>query len=408
MSPLPPLDSMACLDVRRIHQWLAEQTAGMVDDVSLLVGLETPSDNVMLLDAGLVRIESWVTERLGPPGHRTAWASNDYGDVLMLDYPGTGTNRLVALAHYDTVFDTGTVQARPVCVDGDVVTGPGVFDMKGGLVQLVWAVRALDRLGVPRPCVRLVLNGDEEIGSPFSRAILEDVSRGADAALILESSVDGAVKTARKGVGLFRVNTATGVEAHAGLEPERGASAVDEIARVVIALHGGADLDQGTSINVGVVRGGSRPNVVAGAATADLDVRVSSATEQARIEDLLASLRPRDERVRLELSGGWNDPSWCGPTASPRCMSWPARPPVSFRSTCRRHQSVAPATATSLRRWGFRCWTASVPSEPELMRGMSGSASPGWWSEQLSPLPSSLCSCTGTSDRAGTRAGARG
>lgn len=307
MSPLPPLDSMACLDVRRIHQWLAEQTAGMVDDVSLLVGLETPSDNVMLLDAGLVRIESWVTERLGPPGHRTAWASNDYGDVLMLDYPGTGTNRLVALAHYDTVFDTGTVQARPVCVDGDVVRGPGVFDMKGGLVQLVWAVRALDRLGVPRPCVRLVLNGDEEIGSPFSRAILEDVSRGADAALILESSVDGAVKTARKGVGLFRV-TATGVEAHAGLEPELGASAVDEIARVVIALHGGADLDQGTSINVGVVRGGSRPNVLAGAATADLDVRVSSATEQARIEDLLASLRPRDERVRLELSGGWNRP----------------------------------------------------------------------------------------------------
>lgn len=298
---------MACLDVRRIHEWLAEQTAGMVDDVSLLVGLETPSDNVMLLDAGLVRIESWVTERLGPPGHRTAWASNDYGDVLMLDYPGTGTNRLVALAHYDTVFDTGTVQARPVCVDGDVVRGPGIFDMKGGLVQLVWAVRALDRLGVPRPCVRLVLNGDEEIGSPFSRAILEDVSRGADAALILESSVDGAVKTARKGVGLFRV-TATGVEAHAGLEPERGASAVDEIARVVIALHGGADLDQGTSINVGVVRGGSRPNVVAGAATADLDVRVSSATEQARIEDLLASLRPRDERVRLELSGGWNRP----------------------------------------------------------------------------------------------------
>lgn len=307
MSPLPPLDSMACLDVRRIHQWLAEQTAGMVDDVSLLVGLETPSDNVMLLDAGLVQIESWVTERLGPPGHRTAWASNDYGDVLMLDYPGTGTNRLVALAHYDTVFDTGTVQARPVCVDGDVVRGPGVFDMKGGLVQLVWAVRALDRLGVPRPCVRLVLNGDEEIGSPFSRAILEDVSRGADAALILESSVDGAVKTARKGVGLFRV-TATGVEAHAGLEPELGASAVDEIARVVIALHGGADLDQGTSINVGVVRGGSRPNVVAGAATADLDVRVSSATEQARIDDLLASLRPRDERVRLELSGGWNRP----------------------------------------------------------------------------------------------------
>lgn len=307
MSLLPLPDSMTSVDVRRIHSWLADHTAEMVDDVCWLVDLETPSDDVPLLDAGLVRIESWVTDRLGLPKDRTVWASDDHGDVLMLDYPGTGTNRLVALAHYDTVFDTGTVQARPARVDGDVVTGPGVFDMKGGLVQVVWALRALDVLGVPRPSLQLVLNGDEEIGSPFSRSILEELSRGADAALVLESSVEGAVKTARKGVGLFRV-TATGIEAHAGLEPELGASAIDEIARVVVALHAGADLDRGTSINVGVVRGGSRPNVMAGSATADLDVRVSTAAEQARVDDLLASLRPRDGRVRLTLSGGWNRP----------------------------------------------------------------------------------------------------
>ena len=185
--------------------------------------------------------------------------------------------------------------------------GPGVFDMKGGLVQMVWALRALDRLGVDRPPVRLVLNGDEEIGSPFSRPLLEQASEGASAVLVFEASADGAVKTARKGVGLFEV-TAHGVESHAGLDPEAGASAVDEIARVITRLHDAADLTRGTSINVGVVRGGSRANVMAGSAWASLDVRVATAREQDRVDEVLGSLRPHDQRCLLEVAGGWNRP----------------------------------------------------------------------------------------------------
>ncbi len=307
MRPLPGLDAMATVDVAKIGRWLEDHTSGLVEDLLDLVTLETPSDDLALLEIGLGAIETWVNDRLGPPATRTAHSSAEHGGVLVLDYPGQGTGTVVALAHYDTVFDTGTVAARPPTVDGDVVRGPGVFDMKGGLVQLVWALRALDALGLARPPVRLVLNGDEEIGSPFSRTILQDASSGAAAVLVLEASVDGAVKTARKGVGLFRV-TASGVEAHAGLEPELGASAVDEIARVVSTLHGGADLARGTSINVGVIRGGSRPNVMAGAATADLDVRVSSTAEQSRVDDLLASLKPHHERASLTVSGGWNRP----------------------------------------------------------------------------------------------------
>jgi len=304
---LPAVADMARVDVRGLHAWLRGHTSDLVGDVVALAREETPSDDLALLEVGLKFTEAMVNERLGAPGSRTAWPSAAHGDVLVLDYPGVGPRRVVALGHYDTVFDAGTARSWPVEVDGDRVSGPGVFDMKGGLVQLVWALRSLDLLGIARPPVRLVINGDEEIGSPFSRPLIEQASDGAAAVLVLEASAHGAVKTARKGVGLFSV-TARGIESHAGLDPEAGASAVDEIARAITALHDGADPAEGTSINVGVVHGGSRPNVVAGLARADLDIRVSSAAEQARVDALLTSLCPRDERVRLELSGGWNRP----------------------------------------------------------------------------------------------------
>jgi glutamate carboxypeptidase len=153
----------------------------------------------------------------------------------------------------------------------------------------------------------LVINGDEEVGSPFSRPLLEEAVDGADAVLVFEGSADGAVKTARKGVGLFQVR-ATGVESHAGLDPEAGASAIGEIARVVTTLHGAADLAAGTTINVGVLHGGRRPNVVAGSAEARLDVRVATPEELERVSGLLDSLTAVDPRVEIEVTGAWNRP----------------------------------------------------------------------------------------------------
>jgi glutamate carboxypeptidase len=182
-----------------------------------------------------------------------------------------------------------------------------VFDMKAGLVQAVWAVRALRAAGAAHPPLRLLLNGDEEIGSPFSRPLIEKASAEAAAVLVFEAAAGGAVKTARKGVGLWDVHV-RGVESHAGLDPTAGASAIDELARLVRTLHDATDLDAGTTVNVGVVHGGTRSNVVAGSADAGVDVRVRTAAEQARIDALMAALRPHDPRAEITAAGGWNRP----------------------------------------------------------------------------------------------------
>jgi glutamate carboxypeptidase len=289
--------------------WIARKRAEMVEDLTAYVSQETPSDDKDLLKTGLAWVEEWLQGRIGPPAYRRLVDGGSWGDTLVLDYPSdSGADGwITALCHYDTVWSAGTLRDWPVAVEGDRFSGPGAFDMKGGLVQLVWALRAAEELGLPRPNVRLVLNGDEEVGSPASRPVIEaEVVRG-DAVLVFEASAGGALKTARKGVGIFQVK-ATGKEAHAGLDPEVGASAIDEIARVILQLHAEADLANGTTVNVGLVQGGTRTNVKAGSAIADLDVRVSSEAEVQRINSVLDGLAPRSSEAALKVSGAWNRP----------------------------------------------------------------------------------------------------
>jgi glutamate carboxypeptidase len=293
--------------VINVRDWVAAHRDDMLADLGRYVGIETPSDDKPSLTAGLSWLHEWLRDRLGEPARLQHTDGGPYGDIRVYDYAGTGTEPVLLLCHYDTVWPLGTLDGRPFRVDGDRVTGPGVFDMKAGLVQAVWALRALAAAGVPAPPVRLLLNGDEEIGSLASRPVIEAAAQGVRATLVFEASAGGALKTARKGVGLFQV-TATGVEAHAGLDPGAGASAVDEIARVVLALHGLSDLDAGTTVNVGVITGGTRSNVVAGAAEAHVDVRVRAAAEAARIDQELAGLAAHDPRARLTVHGGWNRP----------------------------------------------------------------------------------------------------
>ena len=308
MTTLPTAADLTGVDVGRLHGWLQTERDALVEDLVTLAGHETPSDDPELLAKGLAYVEEWLERRLGRPDSRVHHDGGEYGSTLVLDYPGTGPDVVVALGHYDTVFDAGTLAGWPVTVEDDRVAGPGVFDMKGGLVQMVWAMRALRALDVPPPHVRLVVNGDEEIGSPFSRPVIEDAVGDATAVFVFEgSAAGGAVKTARKGVGLFDV-VATGVEAHAGLDPLAGASAIAEIATAVTTLHAGADLDAGTSINVGVLSGGRRRNVVAGSARAGVDIRVATLAEQERVDELLAAQQPTDPRVLLSVEGGWNRP----------------------------------------------------------------------------------------------------
>lgn len=292
-----------------VAEYMADARAQMVADLTAYIEQETPSDDLAALDAGLAWVRGWLEERIGAPGSERRVDGGEHGDIAVLDYPATGggTGRVAVLCHYDTVWPLGTLAGWPVRIDGDRLTGPGAFDMKAGLVQFVWAIRAAREAGLPLPAIRLVLNGDEETGSPASRPVIEAEVADRDAVLVFEASAEGALKTARKGVGIFQVTT-RGIEGHAGLDPERGVSAIDEIARVVVQLHGAADLAAGTSVNVGTLRGGSRSNVTAGLATAMVDVRVADQEERARIDGVLQGLAPRHERAELEVGGGWNRP----------------------------------------------------------------------------------------------------
>jgi glutamate carboxypeptidase len=303
MTPEPGTAPAALRDFSGRHR------TAMLRDLSDYVTIESPSDDKAALDRVLGWLTGWLEERLGPAAATRRSPGGPYGDCLVLDYPGRGSAAapVVLLCHYDTVWPLGTLRELPFRVEGDRVTGPGVFDMKAGLVQVVWALRALEAAGLDRPPVRLLLSGDEELGSPASRPVIESEVAGTTATLVLEAAVDGAVKTARKGVGIFAVE-ATGVEAHAGLDPERGVSAVDELARAVLALHALADPAAGTTVNAGVFAGGTRTNVTAGRAVADIDVRVADRAEMLRVDAGLAALTPHDPRASLTVRGGWNRP----------------------------------------------------------------------------------------------------
>lgn len=290
--------------VRALAEEAREQ---MLADLTRYIEFETPSDDLEALAAGLGWVRSWLTERLGAPEAERTVDGGDSGDIAVLDWGLDAPSRIAVLCHYDTVWPMGTLADWPVTIDGDRLTGPGAFDMKAGLVQFVWAVRIAREVGLTVPGFRLILNGDEEVGSPASRPVIEDAVVGCDAALVFEASAEGRLKTARKGVGIYEV-VVHGVEGHAGLDPDKGVSAIDEMARIVRTLHDAADLSVGTSINVGTMQGGSRSNVTAGRASGMVDVRVADEAEQRRIDALFAGLSPAHEDARIEVSGGWNRP----------------------------------------------------------------------------------------------------
>lgn len=299
----PALDPAQATAVR---SWLRDRREEMVEDLAAYTSRESSSDDPEGLASCLGWLRGWLDESMSG-GTEELLPRETAGDIMIRRYPGAGAAPVLLLGHYDTVWPRGTLADWRFERAGDRITGPGVFDMKAGLVQAVWALRALDALGLPRPACTLLLNGDEETGSVASSAVIADEARDARAALVFEASADGAVKTTRKGVGLFAL-AVTGREAHAGLDPAEGASAVNELARQVLRLEELQNAAAGTTINVGMVRGGTRSNVTAGYATAELDVRVATAAERDRITAALAAIEPVDSRTRVAVSGEWNRP----------------------------------------------------------------------------------------------------
>lgn len=221
-----------------------------------------------------------------------------------------GMTQLV-IGHYDTVWPVGTVADRPFTVDGNIIRGPGVFDMKGGLVQLILAIKTLQELGLqPEITPVIFINADEEIGSRTSTRYIRMLARFANRALVLEPALgdDGDLKTERKGIGRFTV-TVHGKAAHAGLDPGGGASAILELSHVIQKLFAMNDPDSGITINVGTIDGGVQPNVIAPHSTAVVDVRVPTIVEGDRVEKQIHGMKPETPGVRLRIEGAIGRPS---------------------------------------------------------------------------------------------------
>jgi glutamate carboxypeptidase len=218
--------------------------------------------------------------------------------------------RLLALGHADTVWPIGTLKTMPFRRAQGRLWGPGVLDMKAGLAFFIFAMRALVELDIPVSHeVVMLVNPDEETGSKASRAGTEALARKSNAVLVLEpgTGLEGRAKTARKGIGVWTL-TVRGIASHAGVDFERGSSAVVELARQIEVIAGFTDIERGITVNPGVIRGGTRSNVIAAEASAEIDIRVPRLIDAKTLDRKFRSLEPFDKRCSLELTGGLNRP----------------------------------------------------------------------------------------------------
>ena len=270
-----------------------------------LVEVESPSEDKAAVDRAGDLVGRWAGELGGKVKRHT---QKTFGDVLELRFgPNRSTSgRVLLLGHLDTVWPMGTLEKMPWKESDGKISGPGVLDMKAGVVMALEAVTALRELEVERP-VTLLLVSEEEVGSPVSRAITERLAAESAAVLVLEPAQGLAYKTARKGVGNYEL-VVQGVGSHAGVDFGSGHSAVLEMARLVEKVSGFTDLSKGLTVNVGVIGGGTRSNVVAAECMAEVDVRIAKAKDAVRVERMFRGLRVTDKACRLTVTGGINRP----------------------------------------------------------------------------------------------------
>jgi glutamate carboxypeptidase len=290
---------------------LARQEA-MAGTLEQWVMLESPSDEQEAVNA-LGDLVARAFKGVGATVERLPQVA--FGDHLRASW-GQGDRELLLLGHLDTVWPLGEVQRRPFRVSQDKASGPGAFDMKGGLVIALYAVMALQELDL-KPTHRLVFlfNSDEEVGSLTSRPFIEEEARRSEAVLVLEPSRDNALITWRKGVGRFELEV-QGLASHSGAAHERGVSAVQELAHQILHLEAMTDYGRGTTVNVGVVEGGSKVNVRPASAWAAIDLRVLTAGEGRRMTEAMLGLQPANPETTLIVSGGMNRPPWEASPAS--------------------------------------------------------------------------------------------
>jgi glutamate carboxypeptidase len=281
-----------------------QHLADTLQTLETLVRLESPSTDKAAVDrcgavlAGMLRAAGADVDVL---------SQVERGNHLRARIPGEGRPVLI-LGHFDTVWPAGTLERMPLTRDGDRLYGPGTFDMKAGIAIALGAIGALRATRTTHPPMTMLWTTDEEIGSETSRDTVESEARNAAVVLVLEPALPGgALKTARKGCGEFEI-TVHGVAAHAGLDPGKGASAIHELASQIAAIERFQDLPRGISVNVGIIAGGSRPNVVAEEARAIVDVRAPTREAADAVEAAFRGLQPTRPGTRLTVKGGFERP----------------------------------------------------------------------------------------------------
>ncbi|MFW2405650.1 MAG: M20 family metallopeptidase [Gammaproteobacteria bacterium] len=295
---------MNAVEHERVVEYLNSHSDDMVTLLESLTRIESPSSDA----AAQFPVKEILRDEFENLGYRVRLLSGRSSGGSLFAAPldrERGRGLQLLLGHFDTVWPVGTLDSMPFEIEGNVIRGPGVFDMKGGVVQIIFALRALRKLGVTPVITPVVfLNSDEEIGSRESGNYIRMLARRVERAFVMEPALgpDGAIKTARKGVGRFTV-CVKGKAAHAGLDPEGGASAILELSHVIQCLFQMNDPEKGVSVNVGTIDGGIRPNVIAPESKAVIDVRVATNADAERIEHEIRGIEPQIPGVTLEIDG---------------------------------------------------------------------------------------------------------
>ena len=307
--PQPSRPQPATSEATNRLRFFTERKDTITETIRQLVEIESPSDNKSTVDQ-LGALLAGRFEKIG--GHAKFHRVPNFGDHLQVDFAGTrGGKPVLLLGHIDTVYSMGTLSTMPCRVADGRLWGPGALDMKSGVALILHAIEGLRTWHgdtMPRP-VTVLLVTDEEVGSESSRRITESLARRSEAVLVLEPSygLKGAVKTARKGVGEYTIKV-TGKAAHSGLDFDKGESAIVELAKQITALSKLVNLKRGLTLNVGVVSGGTRTNVIPAYATASLDVRVKQMKDAKAIDRQLRALKPFNRKCKLEITGAVNRP----------------------------------------------------------------------------------------------------
>jgi glutamate carboxypeptidase len=296
------------IPMRAVLAGARRKERSLVELTRKLVLAESPSDAKGAVDA-CAALAAACAKGLG--GKVKFHRQKAFGDVLEARFGSkskTGAaGRVLLLGHLDTVWPLGTIRRMPWCVRGGRLWGPGILDMKTGVAMALTAIEMLTEAALLHREIVLLLNSDEEVGSPVSRPITERIAQECGAVFVLEPAQGLAYKTARKGTGNWRIEI-NGVAAHAGVDFEKGASALRELARVVETVSGWTDLQRGLTVSVGTAGGGSKTNVVPDKAWAEVDVRIARQADGSPMERKFASLKAVDKRCSLAVSGGVNRP----------------------------------------------------------------------------------------------------